>query len=185
MAKGFLNKLYTLISFTRNIRTTGAIYETSPDVERAMCAHVDGVDGRVYVEFGLGHGNITQQILESMGNAAKLYSFELNNSFIKYVKTSIVDNRLVIINADARLANQYFDEAIDGIICSIPISMMSSADREQFFSNSEAMLKHGSVLTIVQYSKKILIDLKKYFHRIEIEKQPNLPAAFIFHCYKT
>jgi len=146
MVRSLLNKLFTLYSFTKNIRTTGAIYETSPAVERSMCTHVNKDDGRVYIEFGLGHGNITRQILASMGPNAKLYSFEINTNFIQHVSNTIIDKRL---------------------------------------KNSKEVLKKGSVLTIVQYSKKILSNLQAYYDKVEVEKKPNLPMAYIFHCHKT
>jgi len=65
------NKLKTAIHLAKNIRTTGALYQTSKKVEREIGAKLTDKDNQIFVEFGLGHGNITEAVLSRIAPTSK------------------------------------------------------------------------------------------------------------------
>lgn len=177
-------KVKAALQFIKNIKTTGAISETSRAVEIEMCRRLSPNNAAV-IEFGLGHGNITREILRTIDADSSVISFEVNKEFIDIVQSELQDNRLQIILEDALNVESYIDDPIDNVVCSIPLTMFKSEKRKAIFEKAEQILKTGGVLSIVQYSKRILKDLELYFDRIDIVKVKNLPTAYIFHCYKS
>ena len=56
---------------------TGAISETSRKVELEICRYITKDKDVVVVEFGMGHGNITKEILNNISQNSILYAFEV------------------------------------------------------------------------------------------------------------
>ena len=94
-------KFKTSIAYTKNLFVTGAISQSCRSVEIEICRYIPKEDHKIIVEFGMGHGNITREILNNMAPNSKLYAFEVNKSFCDHVRESITDERLVIINDGA------------------------------------------------------------------------------------
>ncbi|MEL6718411.1 MAG: rRNA adenine N-6-methyltransferase family protein, partial [Bacteroidota bacterium] len=117
-------KLKTSIAFTKNFFITGAFKETSRDVEIEICSYLPSEEKQIIVELGMGHGNITREILNRIAPSSVLYAFEINESFCEYVQESILDERLRIINDGAEHIKKYIEKPIDGIIVSIPFSFL-------------------------------------------------------------
>src|SRR3989344_793476 len=82
-------------------RRTGAIAPSSRHLAQAMLEPVDFVHAKHIVELGPGTGVFTRMILKRMRKDAKLTVVELNPDFCNNL-TKINDQRLRIINADAR-----------------------------------------------------------------------------------
>jgi len=59
------NFFKTFLNFTKNLKTTGAVYKTNKKVEQEVCSKIDNTS-KVVIEFGTGYGNITQEILKRM-----------------------------------------------------------------------------------------------------------------------
>ena len=176
-------KLASALQYTKHIFTTGAISETSREVEIEICNRLDP-QGKVYVEFGMGLGNITQEILNRMPKDAKLYSFEVNEDFCEKVKSSFTDERLIVINDGAENIRKYVKEEVDNMISSMPFTFFSKEKTDLIFDESKAMLKNGGFFSQILYSK---IHYKKFstaFSDCEMIKTSNFPAGFIYHCIK-
>jgi len=71
----------SVVDFTKNVKTTGALYQTSKQIEKEICSKIDQ-NTKVVVEFGTGLGNITQRILDKLPADGKLYSFEVKAEFL-------------------------------------------------------------------------------------------------------
>src|SRR5680860_433194 len=91
-----------------------------------ICKYVPNQDYKTIVEFGMGHGNITSEILRIMSSNSKLYTFEVNKSFCEYVRNTISDDRLIIINDSAENIKKHIKEDVDLIVSSIPLSLFSN-----------------------------------------------------------
>ncbi len=176
-------KLASALQYTKHIFTTGAISETSREVEIEICNRLDS-KGKVYVEFGMGLGNITQEILNRMPKDAKLYSFEVNEDFCEKVKALIKDDRLVVINDGAENIRKHVTEEVDNMISSMPFTFFSKEKTDLILGESKAMLKSGGFFSQILYSK---IHYKKFsaaWDECEMIKTSNFPAGFIYHCLK-
>jgi len=176
-------KLATALQYTKHFATTGAISETSREVEIEICNNI-ALDGKVLVEFGMGLGNITKEILERMPKDAKLYSFEVNQEFCEKVKESIQDERLIIINDGAENIKNYVEGEVDNFISSMPFTFFSKEKTELILGTSKELLKNGGFFSQILYSK---IHTKKFagiWENYDIVKTNNFPAGYIYHCSK-
>ena len=82
--------------YPRHIKSTGALFGTSKAVENEITRFVSSDEGEVVVEFGMGLGNITKEILNRMSTNSKLLAFELNSKFCDHVRDEIDDPFFVL-----------------------------------------------------------------------------------------
>jgi len=179
-----MSKLKTALAFTKNVFTTGAIFETSRKVELSITSKLSDQEDLVVVEYGMGHGNITKEILNKIGPNAKVYAFEVNKKFCDLVAEQIDDPRLTIVNKGAEEIDQVVLEEVDHIVSSIPFTLFSKEKTQQIFEISYKKLKSKGSFSQVQYSKVMKKKFDKFFDRLEELTISKLPPEFIYHCYK-
>jgi phospholipid N-methyltransferase len=177
-------KLKTSFQFTKNLLTTGAFSETSKKVEKEICKHIPKRSG-VVVEFGMGHGNITRQILNKMSDDARLFSFEVNNKFCEHVRQNLKDDRLTIVNDSAENVKKYVDSNVIAIISSIPFSFLSKETSKKVLTDSYEILLEDCYLSQVLYTKFNFKKFEKIFDQCEMITYSHIPTEHIYHCLKT
>lgn len=178
-------KLNTSIQYIKNIVTTGAVGQTSREVELEICSHLPLTDNKIIVEFGMGHGNITQEILNTIAPTSKLFAFEVNEDFCDYVRKSIIDERLHIINTGAETLRDQIHHPVDGFISSIPFSFFSKEVSDEIIHSSYDLLRDGGYFSQVLLTKFNFKKFVKVFDDCEmIRLGKNLPVEFIYHCKK-
>jgi|SRR5688572_2921424 len=177
-------KLATSIQYIKNILTTGAVGQTSREVELEICAHIPRGDNKVIVEYGMGLGNITMEILNTIAPTSRLYAFEVNKEFCEKAGKTIDDKRLIIINAGAETLNDYIHEPVDSFISSIPFSFFSKEVSDQIIQSSYRLLKDGSYFSQVLLTKFNFKKFTKVFDECEMIRLGNIPVEFIYHCRK-
>lgn len=173
----------TFYDFTRNLRTTGAVYETSHAAEREICSKLNG-QTQVVLEFGAGHGNITREILKRLDDDVRLIAFEVNPEFCKIIQERIDDRRLLVVNDSASNFQRYVTVPVDAIISSIPLTLISKQTGIDIISNSYQALRKGGYFSQVLYSRWHLSKFKRFFQRCSYVLLPNLPPEFVYHCQK-
>jgi len=179
---GIASKLKTFVNFTKNIKTTGAVYKTSKGVEKEITAKLNE-NSKFVIEFGTGYGNITTQILKRLPADAKLYSFEVNEEFCETVREKIKDDRLTIINDSAENFKKYIDQPIDNFVSSIPITIIPNDIMFDILNQAKNSLKENGNFSQILYSKLSDKNLRKVFDTVDIKTIPiNIPPAFIYHC---
>ncbi len=177
-------KIKTTIEFTKNLFTTGAFTETSRKVELEICRHLPEGEPIVVVEYGMGHGNITKEILSRLPEGSKLYAFVVKKEFCDHVADTIKDDRLVIINDGAENAKAHVKEAVDSVIASIPFSFFSKEKGMGIIQDAYDLLKPGCYYSQVLYTRFNFKKFKAIFDKCEIIKIPNIPTEYIYHCLK-
>jgi phospholipid N-methyltransferase len=175
--------LKSVIGFTKNVKTTGALYQTSKKIEKEVCSKINK-DTKIVIEFGTGLGNITQRILQQLPPDGKLYSFEVNDDFIKDVKKNIKDDRLVIINDGAQNFPKYVAEEVDCIISSIPFTLLPKEVLTEVLQNSYRALRPNHFMSQVLYSSFHKKKFKSVFEDVKIVTVPSVPVGFVHHCQK-
>ena len=175
-----MRKIKTALEFTKNLKTTGAVYETSKKGEQALSRFVVDSEEQIVVEFGAGHGNITSVILSRMNPNSKLYAFELNSEFCD-VLSNIDDDRLVVINDSAQHLDKHVPEDIDCIISSIPYTFIPDQVVNEILEKSQEKLKDGGEITQLLYSAYFLKKYKRYFKNVSYKFILNIPPEFIYH----
>jgi len=176
------SKFNTAIQFVRNLRTTGALYETSRRVELEICSKLTKDPNQTYLEFGMGHGNITREILKRIAPSSKLYSFEINKEFCQHVEEEIVDDRLIIVNDGAENVTKYVETQVDGIISSIPFTLFPAQKRKVILELTKNQLKPGKHLSQVLYSTILTKLFMEFFPETDIVKLNGIPVEHVHHC---
>ncbi len=179
-----MSKLKTALAFSKNVLTTGALFQTSRKVELDITSKIEKGSNQIFVEFGMGHGNITKEILDKMSDDGKLYSFEINKDFCEVVRKNILDKRLTIINKGAEQLNNVVDGQVDGIISSIPFSIMPKELGEKIIDLSYQKMKPSAFFSQVQYSRVLKKRFAAAFDRMEINQISVIPPEWVYHCYK-
>jgi phospholipid N-methyltransferase len=178
-------KFKTSIAYTKNLFVTGAISQTCRSVEIEICRYIPKENHKIIVEFGMGHGNITREILNNMAPNSKLYAFEVNKSFCDQVRNTIADNRLIIINDGAENIKKHIQEDVHSVIASIPFSFFSKEKQVGIIQDVYDKLENGASYSQVLYSKIPFKKFQKIFDSCYIERiKENIPTAYIYHCKK-
>lgn len=180
-------KLKTSFAFAKNLFVTGAITETSRTVEIEICKKIPKDQDVVVVEYGMGHGNITLEILKNISPNSKVYAFEVKESFCDHVRETIKDDRLIVINDGAENVKKHVKEDIHSVIASIPFSFFSKEKGIGIIQDSFDLLKEGTYYSQVLYTKH---NFKKFQHVFQDENctirkvSSKIPAEYIYDCKK-
>ena len=177
-------KLKTSLEFSKNLLVTGAIKETSKRVEVEICKNIPEQSKAIIVEFGMGHGNITQAILNKLSPDSELYSFEVNEDFCDYVRKKIKDDRLIIINDGAENMKNHIDQKIDGVISSIPFSFFSKEKGLGILKDAYNSMNNNAYCSQVLYTKFNFKKFQLVFEDCEVKKFHGIPPEYIYHCQK-
>lgn len=180
-----LNYLKTAFEFTKNLSTTGAFSETSPQVVNKISKFVNKNEKQIIIEFGAGHGNITRGILSKMHPESVLYAFEINLDFCD-VLSNIKDTRLVVVKQSAENVTDIIQnsESVDCIISSIPFSFLKNEVINMILSKSHNLLKDKSYMTQVLYTPIHLKHYKPHFQNCISSYTLNFPIASVYECQK-
>jgi len=177
-------KIKTSIAYTKNWFVTGTVIPSSRGVELEICKYVPKEENKIVVEFGMGHGNITSEILHNLDPTSKLYSFEVNKKFCDHVRKKINDKRLVIVNDRAENVKQHINEDVHSVISSIPFSFFSKENKIAIIKDTYDLLVYNAHFSQLIYSKLYFRLFKEIFEECFVETIKNTPKAFIHHCKK-
>jgi phospholipid N-methyltransferase len=152
-----INSLKTTLSFAKNLFTVGAFKETKPETVEEICSKLNQQKPVKVIEFGMGHGNMTQQILNKISEDSVLYAFEINPDFCSYVQKNIKDDRLRVINASALDFQKYVLDDVDNFIISIPFTFLKNEQAETLVKSCFKTLKKGGYYSQVVYRENTLM----------------------------
>ncbi|WP_088323465.1 rRNA adenine N-6-methyltransferase family protein [Polaribacter tangerinus] len=158
----------TSLSFIKNVFTVGAITETDPKTVKEICSKIRSEQDLVIVEFGMGHGNITQEILRRISKNSTLISFEINQDFCAHVSSKINDKRLTIVNDSALNFKNYITTSVDNFIISIPFTFLKNKQAHNLVTSCLHQLKDNGFYSQVVYRDKTLL---KSIGNLDFEKK--------------
>ncbi|RLD25797.1 MAG: hypothetical protein DRI75_12825 [Bacteroidetes bacterium] len=178
-------KLKTSIAYAKNLLVTGAIAETSRHVEIEICKYIPREGNKIIVEFGVGHGNITREILKSISPTSKLYAFEVNKSFCKHVSETISDSRLIIINDGAQNVKKHIKGDVDAVISSIPFSFFSKEKGLKIIQDAYGLLRNNTYYSQVLYTKFNFKKFQQIFDECYMKSNKKTITEYVYHCKKS
>jgi phospholipid N-methyltransferase len=181
-----------------DIHSTAAIAPSSRFLARAMVEPLAS-DCRRVVELGPGTGSMTRALLEKLPADARVLAFEVNPSFVEYLRREISDPRLEIVEAGAETASGELARRgwtrIDAAVSSLGLGLMSDELTEAIFSGLTPLLRPEGVLTQFQYVHRVRMEegrpsyfnaallLEKHFSTVGRRTiLRNLPPAFVYEC---
>ncbi len=179
-----MQKIKAAINLAKNLRTTGAVTQTSRRCQREMCSNIDPNQAQTIVEFGAGPGNITREILDTMHAESRLYTFEVSKEFCDKLENEISDARMQVVNDGAQNLDLHVKDRPDVIISSLPLTIFSKDLRNSILQLCYERLPSGSYFSQVMYSKIHKGLLSEIFETVNITTLLSIPIENVYHCQK-
>ena len=171
-------------SMIMNPRRVGSVWPSSRWAVRDLLNMGDLPQARTVVEFGVGTGVYTEEILKRLHPDAKFLAFEIDSELASAVAARLPDSRLSVVNDSAENVEAYLEGAkADIIVSSLPFTTLPTGVRQNILDATRRALAPDGQMLVLQYSTTILKDLKNYFAPIRRRLSPlNIPPAFLFAC---
>jgi phospholipid N-methyltransferase len=173
-----------LRSMAINPRKVGAVWPTSRWAVRDLLNMGDLPRARTVVEFGVGTGVYTEEVLKRLHPDGIFLAFEIDPDLASAVAARLKDPRLRVINDSAENVEAYLEGAkADIIVSSLPFTTLPTDMRQNIFDAAHRALAPDGQMLVLQYSNTVLSDLKRFFSPIRRRFSPlNVPPAFLFAC---
>ena len=175
------------LNFFRHPMMLGSIVPSSRFLIRQLLEPVDWGQARVIVEYGPGVGVITTEVLRRMGPGTILIAIETNPDFVSYLRESIKDERLHVVEGSAEsvdeILRRYGQSNASYVISGIPFSTIPAPVRERILLKTCDVLKPGGSFLVYQFSSRVLQDLQRIFRYVRRKFEPlNVLPAHLFFC---
>lgn len=178
-----------LRGFLKHPVMVGSIIPSSRVLIERMLKPVDWKRTRLFVEYGPGVGTFTRPVLDKMGQDSTLIAIDTNPDFIKFLRKSIDDPRLVAVTgsaADVRqiIADHGFENA-DYVLSGIPFSTLPPGLGDDIAKATSRVIRPGGAFLVYQFSPKVFDFIEPWFDRIERAFEwVNVPPARLFWAYR-
>jgi phospholipid N-methyltransferase len=174
-------------NFFRHPRMLGSIVPSSRFLIKQLLEPINFGRARVIVEYGPGVGGITAEVLRRMRPDAMLIAIEMNPDFVSYLRGSITDRRLQVVEGSAvavdEILRRFGHTHADYIISGIPFSTIPAPLRERILRKTCDMLEPTGAFLVYQFSTRVLRDLTRIFGYVGRRFEPlNVPPASLFIC---
>lgn len=175
------------LNFFRHPLMLGSIVPSSRFLIRELLKPVDWNQAKVFVEYGPGVGVITTEVLKRMRPDAILIAIETNPDFVTYLRESIQDERLRVVESSAEAVDEilqrYGQSNANYVISGIPFSTIPAPVRERILQKTCAALKPGGSFLVYQFSSRVFEDLQRIFRYVQRQFEPlNVLPAHLFFC---
>jgi len=154
-----------------------------------MLAPIDWANTRLIVEYGPGVGTFTRPILERLAPDATLVAIDTNPDFCDYLKRSIPDSRLQIVNGSAADVNEIlsqlgFDKA-DYAISGLPFTTLPPGVGPAIAKATAEALTPGGSFLVYQFRPKVRSIVEPFFDRVDQAFEFwNVPPAQLWWFHK-
>ncbi|MEJ7777218.1 MAG: methyltransferase domain-containing protein [Sphingomicrobium sp.] len=167
----------------------GSIIPSSRTLIERMLEPVDWETTRLFVEYGPGVGTFTRPILEKLGEDATLIAIDTNAEFIRYLRQSIPDKRLVAVAGSAadveNIVRDHGFKNADYVVSGIPFSTLPPGIGEAIGKATAKVLRPGGAFLVYQFSAKVFDFIEPWFDRIDRGFEwINVPPAKLFWAWK-
>ncbi len=174
-------------NFFRHPRMLGSIIPSSRFLINDILRQIDWKEARVIVEYGPGVGTITTEVLRHMHPDARMIVLETNPEFVQYLRSTLDDPRLHIVEASAESVIEVLREDghahADYVISGIPFSTIPAPVREHILHATRSVLGPRGSFLVYQFSTRVLRDLRRVFSSVRRHFEPfNILPAHLFFC---
>lgn len=161
---------------------TGAIAPSSPFLAKKMIAVANVKSAQTIVELGPGSGAITKEILKSMPSKAKLWTFDINQQFVTFLKEKYPQgNHIHADVADFKsILKQEETRHIDVIISGIPFVDFTKAECDVMLGEIASVMSTHSLFVLFTYTPIRFKTFFKWFDKVSLDYVPlNIPPAYV------
>jgi phospholipid N-methyltransferase len=151
---------------------------------------VRGVKSSIVVELGPGTGVFTKEILKHLPKSGRLIAVEANESFVKYLKSKIKDDRLEIITGDASKLREYLKKRgigkVECVISGLPLGNFNKKTKDGILQAVSDCLEDDGTYIQFEYLLAGMKSVKSFFPHITLSfEMMNIPPAFVMRCKKS
>lgn len=174
-------------NFLKHPRMLGSLIPSSRFLVDRVLGQVDWPRARTVVEYGPGVGTLTGEILRRLRPEATLVAIEMNRDFVRYLRRTVGDRRLQVVEgsaaeADAALSARGLGHA-DYVISGIPYSTMPPEVRDRILRTTHDVLHTDGAFLVYQFTRAVLPFLRETFAHVDQEFEPrNIMPARLFFC---
>ncbi|HTL80263.1 MAG TPA: rRNA adenine N-6-methyltransferase family protein [Bacteroidia bacterium] len=160
---------------------------SSPQLIKKMLDEIDFSGVEVIVEYGIGDGCFTEEILRRMNPTSKLICFEVDHDCCELVRGKLKDERLVLLETGAEHVTEELHKlnirSADVVVSSLPLAVIDKSIVKRILSQSVKLLSKGKLYLQYQYSLTSFKDIKSYFSSVKRKVEIiNIPPAVIYIC---
>jgi len=172
--------------FLRHPNMVGWVLPSSPFLVEEVLKKVDWDQARVIVEYGPGVGAFTTRVLQRMRPDAKLIALEINPEFVQFLKGSITDPRLHLVQESATEIDAILQQLgcgpADYIISGIPFKTLPDALRHTIVRKTHDVLHPNGIFLVYQFSDVVRPYLESVFRKVSpgFELLNIIPARLFF-----
>jgi phospholipid N-methyltransferase len=157
--------------FLKHPVMVGSIIPSSKTLINKMLREVDWSKTKLFVEYGPGVGTFTRPILSRLAPDATLVTIDTNSDFCDYLKRSINDSRLQIVNGSAAdvgaiLAQLGFGKA-DYVISGLPFSTLPTGVGSTIAQATAEAVKPGGAFLVYQFRPSVRNIIEPFFDRVD------------------
>jgi phospholipid N-methyltransferase len=176
-------------TYLKERKQVGAFAPSSKFLVKKMCDKIDFDKARVIVELGPGTGVFTKEILKRAHHDAKIFVFELNEDFYKFLLEKYPDPRVILLHESAdqvkEILSQHNINEADAVLSSLPLAIIPDTVKHKILDSAHEVLNEKGVFVQYQYSLNAKKLIEKRFGKLKIGFVPlNFPPAFIYCGYK-
>ena len=157
--------------FLKHPVMVGSIIPSSKAVIDRMLAPVDWANTKLFVEYGPGVGTFTRPILERLAPDATLVAIDTNPDFCDYLKLSIPDSRLQIVNGSAADVNEILEQLgfgqADYAVSGLPFSTLPAGVGPAIAKATSAALRPGGAFLVYQFRPSVRDIIAPFFARVD------------------
>jgi phospholipid N-methyltransferase len=174
-------------NFFRHPRMLGSIIPSSRFLIRRLLREADWSEVRTVVEYGPGVGTITRAVLERLRPDAAMVVIETNPDFVEYLRESLPDSRLHVIEGSAADVERILGDLglgqADVAISGIPMSTLPPGVRESVLAATRRVLRPGGQFLVYQFSPTVGTHLERVFSSVRRSFEPlNVLPASLYFC---
>jgi phospholipid N-methyltransferase len=164
----------------------GWVLPSSPFLVEEVLKKIDWDRARVIVEYGPGVGAFTTRVLQRMRPDAKLIALEINPEFVRFLKGSIQDPRLHLVQESATEIDAILKQLGCGpahyIISGIPFKTLPDALRHTIVRKTHDVLHPNGTFLVYQFSDVVRPYLESVFRKVSpgFELLNIIPARLFF-----
>jgi phospholipid N-methyltransferase len=143
-------------SALRQYNEIGMFFPSSTTVAERLAALVPLKTMQLVVEVGSGTGRISRVVRKAMAHQAQLVCIEKNEDFCKYLRESLPESNVTILNMPAedlidRLDAPIKPKSADCVILSLAPVLGSSKMRAQWVRVCESLVRKDGLVVIQQF----------------------------------
>lgn len=182
-------KILFFSAFLKYPKEIGSVIPSSKFLIKELLKNIDFENAKYIVEYGSGTGCITSEILKKASKDARILCFETNSGLYSYLKRSIKDERVIIINDSAENIQKHLKKfgirEVDCVISCLPFSNLTHSKKITIIRETEKTLKDEGRFVIYQYFKGFRKYLYDYFSNISTRFVAlNIPPCVVYVCEK-